>query len=461
MKKIILSLLALMSALTFAFAQSNSLSIYGSLQSNQRLLFKNGNWVWNENRLDLNFEKNISSNSKFYSDIWLRNIGLPQYYSLSALYNKNITDPWNLEIRQAYFSVYGLLKGKMDLTLGKQIIHWGTADKFNPTNNLNPYDFEDVLDFGRKRGILAFKADYYINDNNYIEAVFVPFFKPDNLPAGIFTQALQNQVLTLPQNITLTSSSDSLIIPNYKLDNSFSAGIRFKGFLAGFDYSLSYVYGYDQLPVPYKTDISLVPTSLTLSTFNASAQTYLDFYRQHIFGADFAGNINGIGVWGEAALFIPTKNVDWQITTYLPAVFNQPPQTKDSTLFATNKPYVKYVLGADYTFANGMYLNVQFLHGFLHERWQKHLNDYLFIRLEQSFFNNKLKISPLTAAFMISDWKKPKDNYAIAYFPQIIYKPTDNVEITLASALFTGKGHSFLSNLSSYNMFILNMKYSF
>ncbi len=465
MKRTISLVFALLAIVFASFAQDQqqdaTLKISGQLMSNQRILLKNGNWCWNENRLTLDFEKNITSNSKFYSEVWLRNIGLPQYYSLSDLYNKNITDPLNLELRQAYVTVYGLINGHMDLTVGKQIMSWGTADKFNPTNNLNPYDYEDVLDFGRKRGVLAAKADFYINSDNYIEAVFEPFFRPVGLPIGMFSNVLQSQGMQLPDNVTLNSMNDSLFLPSYSLKNSFSAGVRFKGFLAGFDYSLSYVYGFDYMPVPYQTNVYLSLASLNPPSFLADIQNNLDFYRRHIFGADFAGNIGGVGVWGEAALFMPTKDVQWTETTYYPVILGQQPQSTDSVLFAKNKPYVKYVLGADYTFANGLYVNTQFIHGFLHERWQGQLNDYLVFRAEKSFFNDHLKLAPLSGMVMVSDWSDVKNNYALAYFPQIIYKPVDNLEINLAAGIFDGKGQSMFANLKDYNMLIFGVKYDF
>jgi hypothetical protein len=299
---------------------TSQLQIYGQLLTDQRLLYDNGDWVWSENRLTLNLEKKLTGNSKFFSEIWLRNIGLPQYYSLADLYNKNITDPWNLEIRQAYVSAYGLINGKLDLTVGKQIFAWGTADKFNPTNNLNPYDFEDVLDFGRKRGVIALKADFYLNSDNYFELALVPQFRPIGMPAGIFSQMLNTEQLQLPENVNFHQSTDSLWLPAYMFKDNFSAGIRFKGFIAGIDYSLSYVYGYDPMPVPVNTTINLSLISSSSQYLLADVHTDLSFYRQHILGADFSTNLAGVGLWGEMALFVSVNDLMWQITTIYPEI---------------------------------------------------------------------------------------------------------------------------------------------
>jgi len=83
--------------------QDDKLSISGSLLTDQRLRMQNGNdWIWNENRLSLNLDKRVSNNARFYSEIWLRNLGLPEISKSAHLYNKGIIDPLHWEIRQAW-----------------------------------------------------------------------------------------------------------------------------------------------------------------------------------------------------------------------------------------------------------------------------------------------------------------------------------------------------------------------
>ena len=130
--------------------EENSLKLSGELLTDQRFLLKSPyDWAWNENRLSLKLDKKITDNSKFYSEVWLRNMGLPNISKSSDLYNKGIVDPYNLEIREAYVQLNGFLTKNLDLSIGRQRIVWGTADKLNPTDNLNPLDLEDILDFGR------------------------------------------------------------------------------------------------------------------------------------------------------------------------------------------------------------------------------------------------------------------------------------------------------------------------
>jgi len=460
MKKINL-IFALLFALIFstnisvAQEDANKLKISGELITDQRFILESPNdWAWNENRLTLKFDKKISGNSKFYSEIWLRNIGLPNINSSADLYNKGIIDPYNLEIREAYIQLFGFLSDNLDIKIGRQRITWGTADKLNPTDNLNPYDLEDILDFGRHRGSDAISFDYYFNSEFSLQGVYIPFFEPANMPVGIFSNALTPN-MELPQGMTLMGFSDKVNMPKYNLAESSTAGLKFKGFAQGFDFSLSYIWGRDGMPV--STYNTFTPVNLT---GGVSINSDLSFYRTHIFGADLAGNIGGVGVWAEAAAFLSENEVI--MTNDLSAFYptSPVPVTQDSVILK-KEGYIKFIVGADYNFANGTYLNIQYLHGFMNERGRDNLNDYFFVQLERKFFDDKLKVTPLAGGFIVSDWDDVENNYALVYVPGISYMATDNAEITLSTALFYGKGDNMFANLSDYNMMMLKVKYSF
>jgi hypothetical protein len=433
----------------------DKLKISGELLTDQRFLLESPNdWAWNENRLTLKLSKKITDNSKFYSEVWLRNIGLPQVSSSADLYNKGIIDPYNLEIREAYVQLYGFLSPKLDLKIGRQRIAWGTADKLNPTDNLNPYDLEDVLDFGRHRGSDAISFDYYFNSDFSLQGAYIPFFQPANMPVGVFADALTPS-MEMPPGMTLVEFTDEVELPRYNLAESSVAGLKFKGFAAGLDFSLSYVWGRDGLPV--STYNTFMPVD-TLGGISINSQ--LSYYRNHIFGADLAGSIGGVGVWAEAAAFLPDNEV--VMTNDFSAFYPESPVpvTQDSVVLK-KEVYTKFVIGADYNFANGAYLNVQYLHGFVNERGRDALNDYFFVRLEKKFFEDQLKIAPLSGGFIVSDWKDIENNYTFIYVPEISYMATDNAEISLSAALFDGKGDNVFANFTDYNMMMFKFKYSF
>ena len=444
-----------MLSINLTFAQENKLKIYGEFFTDQRFLLEDPyDWVWNENRLSLKLDKSFRGKSKFHTEVWIRNFGLPKVYSASDLYNKGIIDPIDIEIREAYLELYGFLFKNLDVKIGRQRIAWGTADRLNPTDNLNPYDLEDILDFGRHRGSDAINLNYYLTNNISLQAVYIPFFQPANMPAGVFAQAL-TPPMELPPPLTLNEFSDTLLLPGYNLAESSVFGFKFKAFALGLDLSLSYVWGRDGIPIStYNTFVPVNQFGLT------DIRSQLSFTRNHIFGADLAGSIGSVGIWAEAAVFLPEHDVI--MTNNISAFFPEEmwPVTTDS-LVLKKEPYIKFIVGTDYTFANGLYINFQYLHGFINERGKSALNDYFFLSLDKAFFNDKLKIVPLAGGFIVSDWKDIKNNYALIYAPEIEYRATDNVSLSLGATLFSGKGDNVFVGLNDYNMLMFKLKYSF
>lgn len=459
MKPIFLTSFFILSFWTLSFAQdttkTDALEINGYLQSDQKLLYKNSNpWIWNENRLNLELQKSTDS-YQFFSQMWFRNIGIPNYNNFASLYNKAILQPWDFELKQLYIKSRDFLFPSLDLTIGKQIINWGTADKINTTSNINPCDFEDILDFGRKRGVWAINAEYYFAQNYKLQAVLSPFFEPANLPIGVFGNIF-TQNISLPTGLTLHNFTDTLVIPNNKFEQTFTAAAKLKATFSYIDFSFSYVYGFDPLPQPAFNAIRPIDMM-----GNVDVSTQLSYTRQHIFGFDAVSNVGGANVWAEIAAFLPTKDV--VMTTDLSALYPlfSPVKSIDSVLIEAKNPYFKYTIGADYFFDNGFYLNVQYNRGFLHERGKKELNDYIIVRFEKSMFYDKLKIMPLQGAVAVSDWQKLKDSYTFVYMPEIIYKPSSNIELSVLTSIIDGKGESMFIKIKDFDAFMIKVKYNF
>jgi hypothetical protein len=239
------------------------------------------------------------------------------------------------------------------------------------------------------------------------------------------------------------------------LSESSTAGLKFKGFAAGFDFSLSYVWGRDGMPISTYNTFTPVDVSGGISI-----DSDLSFYRTHIFGADMAGSIGGVGVWAEAAVFLPEHEVI--MTNDLSAMYALPTGsvTQDSVVLK-KEAYVKFVVGGDYNFSDGSYFNFQYMHGFINERGSDALNDYFFVRYEKKFLSDKLKIAPIGGGFIVSNWDDVENNYAIVYIPEISYMATDNAELIISAAIFDGKGDNIFSGLKDYNLMMFKLKYSF
>ena len=432
-------------------AQSD-LTLNGYIMTDNRLRFDTKTFTWNENRLNLKFEGAPSDKYHFFSEVRLRGFGFPDVTQSSDLQRqeKDKVYRWGMELREAYFDLYEFGLDNLDLRIGRQIISWGTADRMNPTSNLSPDDLEDIFNFGEQLGTNALTATYYLNDNITMTGVFIPIFTPATMPRGDFASAFAPS-MELPPGMITRNFSDYIVLPQNKLKESSQYAFKVATSLFGYDISLSYFKGRDDLPLSDKVTITPVDT---LGTIDIEME--LIYPKMQVIGSDFAGSIGSVGFWGEGALFIPDKV---EMPTLIETPFGLTQQK--SSIALDDKPYFKYVIGFDYTFKNGIYFNIQYLHGFIHERGGNNLNDYFVCRFEKTFFNDELKVVPFGGAIAINDWDDAKNNYGFVGNPEITYYPSDNVELTIGAFLLEGKGANMFSKIKKNDELYIKVKVSF
>ena len=433
-----ITLFSLFTAISsYVFADSpGKLSINGYIETNNLLRLKNGNINSNLNTLGLKFEGS-TDRYHYFSELAFSYYGKSNFSTnndnLGELANLQSVTPIELNLKEGYLDLYSFLFPFMDARVGKQIIVWGTADKVNPTSNICPSDMSNLLDFGNKLGINAFQLNFYMG-NASLSTIYIPSFTPSLLPSDF-----------LALSGIATGGDYKVDLPSQKLGITSQAAVKFEMPISTFDFSVSYYYGRYSIPNAYKVVIN--PTTYAVTS------TSMFFPKVQVIGADFSGSLFDLGVWGEAGYFIPEK---YNLNTY--ANGNPIPISSDKTV---DDPYLRYVLGCDYTFKNGIYVNTQFIHGFDAEITKDNLNDYMICRAEKSFFNDKLKISPLTLFITTGDWSNIKNNYGIGYMPEIYYYPVDNIEIDLGCYILGGKGNNMVSNMKDKDMLFLKAKVSF
>jgi len=395
----------------------------------------------NDNALQLDvfynrfrFETSISPNDKLYlfSSVDFRFYDVARVNELNDLENINQLFPTNVSLWEAYVSLYGFLFDDLDLKIGKQRISWGTADKLNQTDNLNSKDFSDIINFTEKIPSWAVKVSYYFGDYT-LTAVWLPNFEPVLLPKNGTSLFLGDD---------LASFKDSVILPASKLSNSMFA-FKLSSNFAGLDYSFSYFNGYDDIPILTSLNYNPYPGNSSMG------KAELSFPRIQVIGSDFSTEISGIGFWGEGALIISEK-----IITY-----NSVNGVRYTTVALDDKPYFKFTLGGDYTFPDGYYLNVQWMHGFFAERGST-LNDYFFARLEKTLFNAQLKIA-LGGVLEVDKWNKVSENYGYGFLPELSYLGIDNMEIAVGTFLVGGKPISMLGSWKNASQAYLRVRVIF
>jgi hypothetical protein len=186
----------------------------------------------------------------------------------------------SVDLAEAYVNTY---LGPVDLRLGKQIIVWGRADAFNPTNNINPVDLTVRSPNEDDRRVGLFGARMFINFAPFkLEGVWMPSYVPTKLPP-----------IQLEPEVTVLDP----VLPGPELENGLGAG-RLHLELASFEASVSYLYGHALLP-----GIDLI--SYDVFT-NAQVTVQRRVFHQEVIGADFSTAIGDlVAVRGEAAYKAP------------------------------------------------------------------------------------------------------------------------------------------------------------
>ena len=447
----VLALLPVQSAGAQSDSANNAgvLHIGGAVSTDDRVSTdSNPQMTFQEYHLELQADVKPTDSARFHAEVWLRSFGLAtSVTTANDLFSVGTVAPVTVDLREAYFELSGFIFDNVDLKVGRQRIAWGTADKLNPTDNVNPLDLTDPWDFGEHLGSDGAQLTVYAGGLQ-ITGLAVGLFTPAVLPSGPWASALMPSAVQAPPGMTLGTVTANVSLPGATLADSITAGLRVKGNLLGYDLSLSYLYGRQSLPIIDSAAI----TSPVLPVADVAAD--LVYPREQIFGADMAGSIFGVGVWAEAAVFLPEKIT---LTTDLSALGEGVFQSTalDDT------PYLKYIVGADYTFPGNVYLNGQFLHGLFDEVGAANLEDYFSIDLEWRLFDDKLKLTPLSFLLEVKDWSNVANNYAILAAPSLTFHPMDNAEIVIGFHWIQASSSTMFGVLSGKNEVFVHTRYSF
>ena len=363
-------------------------------------------------------------------------------------------DPLNfggeeLSLKEAYVDVYLEV---VDVRLGKQIVSWGKADGLNPSDNINPSDLTRIyLDplnpEGSKLGVWLAKVDVFFTGSLFLESVWIPVFTPSLVNISETTEIVEVPLVGgIIAQVPVTLENKP-ILPQPELLNTQGA-VRFSGNFSPIDVSLSYFYGWDNLP-DLNLDIDItVPKGTVRPKYN----------RLQVVGADFATQFVGIDLRGEGAYF-----------------FTEDPSGEKAEV---KNPYLFYVLGLGYTFLNNdLITNLQYAQQMvvnhrkpsdypnqidqrLAQEFDKlsgqrdRLQNALLSRLAYTLLDQTLELSLLGGyVFERSD---------IYLAPRVSYDYADGVGITLAGNLYEGgDGFSTFGMFDNFDNVFLEVKYSF
>ncbi|PYT12711.1 MAG: hypothetical protein DMG59_22595 [Acidobacteria bacterium] len=175
-----------------------------------------------------------------------------------------------------------LHKGSFTAEIGRQFIRWGKADILNPTDRFAPRDYLSSVVDSDFLGVSAARLTYEWRGDT-IDLVWQPWFTPSRTP-------LINQRWTVvpPQAQGVTIADLGARYPGGS-----QYGARWNHIGAGYEYSLCFFDGFNNLPL---FSLTFDPAKLA-----AGVQRYYPTLR--LYGADAAVPLRWLTVKGEAAYF--------------------------------------------------------------------------------------------------------------------------------------------------------------
>lgn len=399
--------------------------------------------TWFETRPSLVFKPVSNDKVDARIGIELRASGFPNTTSVSQLGEPGAIEPVSVLLGETYVRVYDALPG-LNLTLGRQLVHWGTADAVNPTGNLVTPDYSDPLTWDARRPVWMAHAEYAPCQFLGFELAAKPVFEPamsvasrwfgvENLPTTdalrqglvqqLVGQGLDTAMARQVAGLYTIRATEDLQLPQNRLKDMTYGG-RVKTHFSVFDLSASVLRGYDFLP--YAEPVIVIDTHALTLDFTLRER----YARRTIVGGDAAANVGGFGLWAEAAYSVYDDSL---------------PEDE-----------VSVIGGADYTLA-GFYMNVQYLHGqfplALTQTQGEPTKDFVLGAIERKLAGERLLIRAGGAV----DVK----HGSFALLPLVRWMPGSGLEIDLGGLIFNGKAGTAFASLTDNDEVFLGARYRF
>ncbi len=351
------------------------------------------------------------------------------------------------DLKEAYA---GYLGKHFSVYLGNQIVSWGRADGFNPTNNITPNDYFFLTpeQDDQRMSNFMIRSKVILSKVIDLELIAIPFFKGSNYRYDLFDMGSEAEF-------------EDAVLPDKTFENlAYAARLNFNLPVAGF--SVSYFNGYDPFYGFNVKDVQLFP--ITRIYYRP------EFYRKSTIGADFDFTAGRSIFRGEVAydhtndyvsnMHVPNpalkyvvglENVFFDIMSVIQYVGQYTfdhyeliePEFPDS-----QDPSVLMQYGYDMVYFESELFNRKIF------QQQKEFNHALMISLSRPFYYENIR-AEFTAYYNFTS-----EEYLIR--PNISYNITDNLSVNAGASLMYGPGNSIYDYAGKIlNGFYMSMKASF
>lgn len=400
---------------------------------------------------------------RFVGDVELIWLNLSErQLELADLTDRSAIDPWRLECDAAYVDLRDIATG-LDIRIGRQIVHWGSADMFNPTDNINPDDIEDRVLFSENIANEMIRIDYtylperdgWLGDVTFT-LVWVPVFRPSQLPASatipmvdvneevpVLESDVRNAINDLRVNTPLPLDDPVVYAetPQFSLANS-QIAVRVQARMGNTDFSLSYYRGFDDIPVMQSADATFRPDGTAIESVST-----LVYPRMQVLGFDLNGQLSfldDLGFWVEGAVIFPER---------VGLSFAFPPELGIEFVGTAvdDRPFLKLTAGIDYSFNEYVFLNVQYVRGMMNDFGATRMNNFLVAGLDLKFWSERilfrlfglLQLDWLGEGFRGRPYEEWEDQISGMLFPMLRINPWGSIELDLGAIIPLGSRDSY------------------
>jgi hypothetical protein len=422
---------------------AGSLQVDAGLPAGKDFTFPSGSYDPLGLSLTLRGESRPGEKLRLYGECLARADGLPgSPAGLADLSSYAALHHAEARLVEAYADLYDVLIPRLDIRIGRQRIPWGPAVGVGVVDFVDPNDLEDPWSYGKRLASDALKITWR-SAALKIEAVYVPTFQAALLPADPSTLMPAPAIDLGP--LVLNGVTTTLAVPAATIAAQATLASRISLALGGIDIAASYAYERQHLPV-----VTGITGTFPGAPPDVDLAVTIEHPRQHVVGLDASCELWGIGLWGEAAAFFP----DYTVVTDMSGIGGSLTEEKA-------EPYVKAVVGLEYTFPGSVYLNLQYAHGFFHESAADGLNDYLLLGLQWDLPGGFLTLGPIGAALEVDDIGRLADTWALVLSPEITLHPMDSAELTAGVRWITGNDATTFGSQKSGNAVYARAKLSF
>lgn len=382
--------------------------------------------------------------------------------SLGELTERSFMDDWRLECDAAYIDLRDIAPG-LDIRIGRQIVQFGSADMFNPTNLVNADDLEDRTVFREPIANEMIRIDYTYLPERYdwlseiiFTLIWVPIFQPSQLPgSAVLPLADPNaEIPVLEDGVRemigeqRSANSELLIDPVVHVDQpelsmaNSQFAFRIQTRMINTDFSLSYYRGFDDIPVMSRADAFATEEGMIGSNVT------LIYPRMQAFGFDINGQISfldDMGFWIEGAVIFPERvglafdlsQVGFPISFHGTSI--------------EDRPFLKLTAGIDYSFNEHVMLIAQYVRGMINEFGASQLNNFLVVGFDFNFWSNRILFRLFSLVQL--DWirdaaegeprRQWRDNVSANLFPMLRVSLWGSVQADLGAVIPIGHEESF------------------